>query len=457
MNFSGLIRLQFAYELDLQQLSDNGKISWRNSDNQTESFDCHERLTSIDFSTLAETAFTQKNVATAIDFAKEALRMVTSKVDEGVRSLTDFHLKRLKTMVRDLMKMNNGYLIKREIFLLKDFMVKPYLVNEKLERKKKQPKFVKNQTYRWGELGDSSFGQDWIFMSVCRHGRIAKFDIVKRELNCRFLHHSDPYLKLGPFKEEQKSERPYAVIFHDILSDLEMDYLVNTSRPNLSRSRYGSDDVQDVLGDYEFKQGNKVKIIHKTVQAWLSDVEFYHDRKNEIFFEVSLNQSQYPILAKLAKKIKLATQLEVNRPYSATKMQVTNYGLAGLCETHIDPHGYIEGKDLPPSRLDLIDSGDMIGTFMAWLKDVGAGGGTAYVVPAYEGIIQPEKGAAAFWYDLLSNSHRDTTTQHGGCPVLKGSKWILNKWMYSYDNFAKFPCGMESGQPIPAPDISHYY
>ena len=42
----------------------------------------------------------------------------------------------------------------------------------------------------------------------------------------------------------------------------------------------------------------------------------------------------------------------------------------------------------------------------------------------------PEKGAAAFWYDLDSQNHRDHTTQHGGCPVLKGSKWILNKWMY---------------------------
>ena len=69
----------------------------------------------------------------------------------------------------------------------------------------------------------------------------------------------------------------------------------------------------------------------------------------------------------------------------------------------------------------------------------------------------PEKGAAAFWYDLNSQNHRDYTTKHGGCPVLKGSKWILNKWMYSFDNFAKFPCNIIKGLPYAQPAISHYF
>ena len=68
-------------------------------------------------------------------------------------------------------------------------------------------------------------------------------------------------------------------------------------------------------------------------------------------------------------------------------MQVTNYGLGGLCEQHIDPHGYLEGNELPRSRENLKYTGDMIGTFMAWLKDVGAGGGTSYLVPGKEMFI----------------------------------------------------------------------
>ena len=51
----------------------------------------------------------------------------------------------------------------------------------------------------------------------------------------------------------------------------------------------------------------------------------------------------HPILWKLNGKIGLATQMETQLQLSSTPMQVTNYGLGGLCECHIDPHGYIEG------------------------------------------------------------------------------------------------------------------
>ena len=69
----------------------------------------------------------------------------------------------------------------------------------------------------------------------------------------------------------------------------------------------------------------------------------------------------------------------------------------------------------------------------------------------------PEKGAAAFWYDLQSDGKREQKSMHGGCPVLKGSKWILNKWMYSFDNFAKFPCKLQPDLPFNHPGDSHYF
>jgi hypothetical protein len=39
------------------------------------------------------------------------------------------------------------------------------------------------------------------------------------------------------------------------------------------------------------------------------------------------------------------------------RFQVTNYGLGGLCESHADPHGYLEGLDLPPERQHLVYTG----------------------------------------------------------------------------------------------------
>jgi prolyl 4-hydroxylase len=123
--------------------------------------------------------------------------------------------------------------------------------------------------------------------------------------------------------------------------------------------------------------------------------------------------------------------------------QTTNYGLGGLCESHIDPHGYIEGMELTSSRRELIYSGDMIATFMAWLNDVKSGGNTACDWIGYEQTMTPTRGSAAFWMNLDKKGFRERRSQHTGCPVLGGSKWILNKWVYYFDQFKSYPCGLD--------------
>ncbi len=123
--------------------------------------------------------------------------------------------------------------------------------------------------------------------------------------------------------------------------------------------------------------------------------------------------------------------------------QVTNYGLSGLCESHTDPHGATEGVEVPPEREDLYVTGDILSTFMAWLEEVGAGGATAYDMVGYEQAVFPTRGAAAFWTNLDRKGHRDFRASHMGCPILKGSKWILNKWSYHFDQFHLWPCHLD--------------
>ena len=97
----------------------------------------------------------------------------------------------------------------------------------------------------------------------------------------------------------------------------------------------------------------------------------------------------------------------------------------------------------------------MIGTFMGWLSDVEAGGATAFDFPGVEQLVYPTKGSAAFWWNLRSNHVRETKTSHGGCPVLAGSKWILNKWMYSFDQFLNYPC--PAVKNVALPPFNKYY
>ena len=54
----------------------------------------------------------------------------------------------------------------------------------------------------------------------------------------------------------------------------------------------------------------------------------------------------------------------------------------------------------------------------------------------------PKKGSAVFWNNLKAQGATDILTAHGGCPVLVGSKWITNKWIYGHDQALKFPCNL---------------
>lgn len=42
---------------------------------------------------------------------------------------------------------------------------------------------------------------------------------------------------------------------------------------------------------------------------------------------------------------------------------------------------------------------------------------------------------------LSFNQYRRSS--HGGCPVLGGSKWILNKWLFGYDQVQEWRCGLK--------------
>ena len=109
--------------------------------------------------------------------------------------------------------------------------------------------------------------------------------------------------------------------------------------------------------------------------------------------------------------------------------------------THHDPGGYIMTRTKAvPAYPRIVASGDTFLTTMGWLDQVEAGGGTAFDHPRKEQLIDPTKGALALWYGLTPTGHLQYDSSHGGCPVLHGSKWILNKWIQYFDQWKNYPC-----------------
>ena len=54
-------------------------------------------------------------------------------------------------------------------------------------------------------------------------------------LRCRFHHRGDPYLRLAPFKMEERSEHPFVAAFHDFMSNSEVEHYKAEAVKNMIR------------------------------------------------------------------------------------------------------------------------------------------------------------------------------------------------------------------------------
>ena len=84
---------------------------------------------------------------------------------------------------------------------------------------------------------------------------------------------------------------------------------------------------------------------------------------------------------------------------------------------------------------------------MTYLSDVQAGGGTVFPVIGVNSAAT--RGSALFWLNLNNgNLFENLLTIHGGCPVLVGSKWILNKGIRANDQALRQKCSLTKSNTL---------
>ena len=307
--------------------------------------------------------------------------------------------------------------------------------------------------------------RELLYQNVCNGNIKGKSEMISnvnaskkihRAPKCHLVQYGNPFLFLGPFHFEVIFYHPLRTLIHDFFTEEEMDWMMEYSKPQLTSMR-----SKDVLMKQKYKYiGSQAsKIIEKAVTVWFDDIQYtnhevWHRIGNKNYppeytiEPVAKDPYDYRIqhfpLLKISRKIEFATNLNVTERYGSSSYQTTNYGLSGMVATHLDPWGFESGvKMLSHEKKKLLRTGDYIATFMGWLENTIAGGSTAFLKKNYEGVLRPKRGSAAFWINLFSCHKMDERSVHSGCPVLKGSKWILNKWIYSWDQWKKLPCFLQ--------------
>ncbi|KAL0831411.1 hypothetical protein ABMA28_002223 [Loxostege sticticalis] len=253
---------------------------------------------------------------------------------------------------------------------------------------------------------------------LCR-GEMDVAPVIAKSLYCRYVTEHHPFLRLAPLKVEFKYLQPDIVIFHDVIYEAEIQFLQEAAKPRFSRA---------VIYDHE--TGEMVPSKYR-----ISKAAWFDDEESEI-------------VSRITQRIADMTGLSME---TAENLQVVNYGIGGHYAQHYD---FTTNDD---ADKDDFENGNRIATVLFYMSEVTQGGATVF--PKIGLSLFPIKGAAAFWLNLHPSGEGDLATRHAACPVLRGSKWVSNKWLHLHSQEFLRPCNLEYQEegilrkPVPKPVI----
>lgn len=110
--------------------------------------------------------------------------------------------------------------------------------------------------------------------------------------------------------------------------------------------------------------------------------------------------------------------------------------------------------------------GNRMATVLVYLSSVEEGGETIFPAEGPHGLdllnngtidysrcdlgfkYRPRAGDALLFYSMTPSCELDQHSLHGGCPVVRGTKWVMTKWMWNrpYSDFGDGGDGGDSGE-----------
>lgn len=201
------------------------------------------------------------------------------------------------------------------------------------------------------------------------------------------------------------SWEPRAVVYHNFLSPEECEYLINLAKPHMQKS---------TVVDSETGQSKDSRV-----------------RTSSGTF---LARGRDKTVREIEKRIADFTFLPVEH---GEGLQVLHYEVGQKYEPHYD---YFLDE------FNTKNGGQRMATVLMYLSDVEEGGETVFpsakgnisAVPWWnelsecgkEGLsVKPKMGDALLFWSMKPDATLDSSSLHGGCPVIKGNKWSSTKWI----------------------------
>ena len=190
---------------------------------------------------------------------------------------------------------------------------------------------------------------------------------------------------------------------------------------------YSADPILYVVNDFlsndecnAFVDASKGKLKPSTVIS--PDKHIQHESRTSENCWIEHNANE--IVHEVSKRFSILVQMPIR---NAEQYQLVYYKKGAEYKPHFDSFDY----ETDDGKKNWEPGGQRMITVIAYLNDVEEGGETGF--PELGINIPPKKGDAVVFHNTVPND-ADTHPKinprslHGGMPVIKGEKWMVNLW-----------------------------
>ena len=287
-SINALVQIIFSFGLDIDTFS-RGVIPANLHGNGHKDLVSGKPLLADDLFNIAIHAVDFGYLGTGAIVMKAALKAPRAKVGD------EMFEKKMRIMARNIVKLHNGHLERRRSVFTENHAMSPFLLDDNLDKRRKQPKYVKSGKVNTPEnilpsvMNDGGqYAMRSSMLQSCGGVRV-KDNVALNKMyipnvpegnihKCVMVHHKNPFTKLGPFKIEYVHYNPFFLIIHDLLTEEDMDYLKDWATPRLSRKRQiyeGVSEDQETKGKWVEEENGDVtrhyrRTVRKSIQEGLS-------------------------------------------------------------------------------------------------------------------------------------------------------------------------------------------